>query len=73
MYSYSLYLRDPGKDIAKQRVVQHDELIQEFEFLITDSDGLLGVLEETLSEEHGDKADFEAKRMLCGLFQVQIE
>ena len=58
--------------MGRQRLVQHDQLIQELEKLITDSDGILGVLEETLSEEHGDEANFEAKRLLCDLFQVQI-
>ena len=55
----------------KQRVVEHDQLIHEFERLTTDPDGLLGVLEDTL-HEHGDDANFEAKRLLCGLFQVKI-
>ena len=55
----------------KQRVVEHDQLIQEFEELTTDRDGLLGVLEDAL-HEHGDGASFEAKRLLCVLFQVQI-
>ena len=57
----------------KQRVVDHDQLVQEFVRLTTDPDGLLGVLEETLYEEHGDEANFEAKKLLCALFQVQIE
>ena len=65
-------LRDPGKDMDKQRVVDHDQLIHEFERLTTDPDGLLGVLEDTL-HEHGDEANFEAKRLLCTLFQVQIK
>ena len=56
----------------KQRVVDHDQLIHEFERLTTDPDGILGVLEDTLHEYGGD-ANFEAKRLLCGLFQVQIE
>ena len=56
----------------KQRLVEHDQLIHEFERLTTDQDGLLGVLEDTL-HEYGDDASFEAKRLLCGLFQVQIE
>ena len=64
--------RSPGKDLDKQRVVEHDQLIHEFERLTTDPDGLLGVLEDTL-QEHGDDANFEAKRLLCGLFQVKIE
>ena len=66
-------LRDPGKDMDKQRVVEHDQLIHEFEELTTDPDGLLGVLEETLSDEYGDEAIFEARRLLCALFQVLIE
>lgn len=57
----------------KQRVVEHDQLIQEFEELTTDPDGLLGVLEDVLHDEYGDKASFEAKRLLCALFQVQIK
>ena len=57
----------------KQRVVDHDQLIHEFERLTTDPDGLLGVLEDTLHDQHGDEANFEAKRLLCALFQVQIE
>ena len=65
-------LRDPGKDMDKQQVVEHDQLIQEFVELTTDQDGLLGVLEDTLYE-YGDKANFEAKKLLCALFQVQIE
>ena len=67
-----VFHRNPGEDMDKQRVVEHDQLIQEFEKLITDSDGILGVLEETLSEEYGHEANFEAKRLLCDLFQVQI-
>ena len=55
----------------KQRVVEHDQLVQEFEELTTDPDGLLGVLEDAL-HEYGDEASFEAKRLLCVLFQVQI-
>ena len=55
----------------KQRVVGHDQLIQEFERLTTDPDGLLGVLEETLCE-HCDDVTFEAKTLLCALFQVQF-
>ena len=57
----------------KQRVVDHDQLIHEFERLTTDPDGLLGMLEDTLHDEYGDEANFEAKRLLCALFQVQIE
>ena len=59
------------RDLDKQRVVEHDQLIQEFEWLTTDTDGLLGVLEDTLTE-YGDDANFEAKKLLCALFQVQI-
>ena len=69
--SLSPFLRSPGKDMDKQRVVEHDQLIHEFERLTTDPDGLLGVLEDAL-HEHGDDANFEAKRLLCGLFQVKI-
>ena len=65
-------LRNPGKAMDKQRVVEHDLLIYEFERLTTDPDGLLGVLEDTL-QEYGDDANFEARRLLCALFQVQIE
>ena len=68
--------RDPGKDLDKQRVVDHDQLIHEFERLTTDPDGILGVLEDTLHEhgyEENFEANFEAKRLLCALFQVQIE
>ena len=57
----------------KQRVVEHDQLIQEFEELTTDPDGLLGVLEDALHDEYGDEANFEAKRLLCALFQVLIK
>ena len=56
----------------KQRVVEHDQLIHEFERLTTDQDGLLGVLEDAL-QEYGGEANFEAKKLLCALFQVQIE
>ena len=65
--------RMPKHDLNKQRVVEYDQLIHEFERLATDPDGLLGVLEDTLHEESGDEADFEAKRLLCAVFQVQIE
>ena len=54
----------------KQRVVEHDQLLHEFETLTSDVDGLLGVLEGTL--DNGD-ATFEAKRLLCTLFQVSAE
>ena len=53
----------------KQRVVEHDQLVQEFEELTTDPDGLLGMLEDAL-HEYGGEANFEAKRLLCALFQV---
>ena len=53
-------------------MVEHDQLIQEFEELTTDTDGLLGVLEDAL-HEYGDGASFEAKKLLCVLFQVQIK
>ena len=53
-------------------MVEHDQLVHEFERLTTDPYGLLGVLEDTL-HEHGDDANFEAKRLLCALFQVQNE
>ena len=66
---FSSFLRNPGKDINKQRVLECDQLIHEFERLTTDPDGLLGVLEDAL-HEYGDDATFEAKRLLCGLFQV---
>ena len=59
------------RDLDKQRVVEHDQLIQEFEWLTTDTDGLLGMLEDTLTE-YGDDPNFEAKKLLCALFQVQI-
>jgi len=65
-------LRDPGKDMDKQRVVEHDQLIQEFKRLTADPDGLLGVLEDAL-HEYDYEASFEAKRLLCALFQVLIE
>ena len=67
-----VFCRNPGKDMDKQWVVEHDQLIQEFEELTTDPDGLLGVLEDAL-HEYGDEANFEAKRLLCALFQVQIK
>ena len=71
-WAYSIN-RNPGKDIVKQRLVEHDALSGEFEELTTDPDGLLGMLEDTLNAEYGDKASFEAKRLLCALIQVQIE
>ena len=58
--------------MSKQQSVKCDDLIHEFEILTTDQDGLLGVLEDTLHEYGGD-ASFEAKKLLCSLFQVQIE
>ena len=54
----------------KQRAVEHDQLVHEFETLTTDFDGLLGLLENTLDN---DDATFEAKRVLCTLFQVSAE
>ena len=73
-----MYLRNPAQDMEKQRRVEHDELIHEFEKLTTDPDGLLGVLEDTLnkcsddpSQQHGDDVTFEARKLLCNLFQVQ--
>ena len=65
-----VFHRNPGKDMDKQRVVEHDQLIQEFEELTTDTDGLLGVLKDAL---HGGGASFEAKKLLCVLFQVQTK
>ena len=65
-----VFHRNPGEDMDKQRVVEHDQLIQEFEELTTDQDGLLGVLKDAL-HEYGDEANFEAKQLLCVLFQVQ--
>ena len=56
----------------KQWVVEHDQLIHEFERLTTDPDGLLGVLEAAQTERTIDKS-YEAKRSLCILFQVRIE
>ena len=55
----------------KQRVVEHDQLIHDFERLTTDPDGLLGVLEAAAST-CGCDPQFEAKRILCNLFQVQV-
>ena len=52
-------------------MVNHDQLIQDFESLTTDIDGMLGVLEDTL-HEHGDAASFEARKLLCDLFQVRM-
>ena len=67
-----VFHRNPGEDMDKQQVVKHDQLIQEFEELTTDTDGLLGVLKDAL-HEYGDGASFEAKRLLCVLFQVQTK
>ena len=55
-----------------RRMPEHDQLIHEFERLTTDLDGLLGVLEDTL-HEYSDDASFEAKKLLCALFQVQTK
>ena len=55
-----------------RRIPEHDQLIHEFERLTTDQDGLLGVLEATL-HEYGDEANFEARKLLCALFQVQTK
>ena len=62
-------IRDLGK--SKQQTVRSEDLIHEFEVLTTDQDGLLGVLEDTL-QEYGSGANFEAKKLLCALFQVLI-
>ena len=71
--SFSQFLiRYPGKYLSKQQSVKCDDLIHEFEILTTDQDGLLGVLEDTL-HEYGSEANFEAKKLLCALFQVLIE
>ena len=55
--------------MEKQRLVEHEQLVQEFETLTTDPDGLLGTLEKIL-HNHGGEANFEAKKWLCELFQV---
>ena len=60
------------KYMSKQQTVRSEDLIHEFEVLTTDQDGLLGVLEATL-QEYGSEANFEAKKLLCALFQVLIE
>ena len=57
--------------MSRQQSVRCDDLIHEFEILTTDQDGLLGVLEDALHES-GDEANFEAKKLLCALFQVQL-
>lgn len=51
--------------MEKQRGGDHDELIEEFEYLTTDPDGILRVLEGILGQ-------FEAKRLLSVLFQVYV-
>jgi len=51
--------------MEKQRGGDHDVLIEEFEYLTTDPDGILRVLEGILDQ-------FEAKRLLSVLFQVYI-
>lgn len=56
-----------GRDMDKQRVVEHQDMIDEFEALTTDPDGLLGLLEDKLD---CDDANFVAKKLICGLFQV---
>ena len=53
-------------------MARHDDLIHEFKILTTDQDGLLGMLEGALRVKYGDEANFEAKKLLCTLFQVQI-
>ena len=53
----------------KQRVVEHDQLVHEFETLTSDLDGLLGLLENALDNYNGDAA-FEARKLLCAQFQV---
>ena len=54
----------------KQRAVEHDELVHEFETLTTDPDGLFGLLENAMDNYD---PNFEAKRVLCALFQVSAE
>ena len=66
-----VFHRNSDEDMDKQQVVEHDQLSHEFEELTTDTDGLLGVLKDAL--EYGDGANFEAKRLLCVLFQVQTK
>ena len=51
--------------MEKQRGGDHDELIEEFDYITTDPDGILKVLESILG-------DFEAKRLLSVLFQVYV-
>ena len=47
--------------------MEHDQVLLDYEKLTTEQEGLLGVLEENLKS---DDACFEAKRLLCALFQV---
>ena len=70
LYTYSSM--SLTKYMSKQQTVRSEDLIHEFEVLTTDQDGLLGVLEDTL-QEYGDEANYEAKKLLCALFQVLIE
>ena len=56
-----------GKDSEKMTRTHHSDLIEEFEGLTTDLDGILGLLEKTLG------SDFEAKRLLCDLFTVKLQ
>ena len=65
-------LRNEQTQIEVQQMVDHEQLVQEFESLTTDLDGLLGVLEDSL-REHSDEAHFGSKKLLCALFQVQSE
>ena len=69
---FLFYHRSPGKDMGKQQMPEHDQLIHEFEELTCNPDGLLEVLEYSL-HQYDDEANFEAKRLLCVLFQVQIK
>jgi len=68
-FPFTVNLRS-DKDKNQQRVAEQDQLLHEFETLHSDIEGLLGVLENTL--ENGD-AKFEAKKLLCALFQVSAE
>jgi len=68
-FPFTVNLRSE-KDKNQQQVAEQDQLLHEFETLHSDIDGLLGVLENTL--ENGD-AKFEAKKLLCALFQVSAE
>ena len=70
LYTYSSM--SLTKYMSKQQTVRSEDLIHEFEVLTTDQDGLLGVLEDTL-QEYGSEANYEAKKLLCALFQVLIE